>query len=206
MLATFIGLGVILRVSRLLHTPLMSLTNAISAIAVVGSIIVTGSAENPPLIRIYRRRRAVLLDDEHRQRIPDYRPHAENVQIARRGREALMEAIKQLSYLVATALFIFSLHWMNDPKTARRGVFAGAGGNAVGRSGHLVFQRTSRITCGSFVAIVAGLRVGLSAFARAAHGGAATNGAVARLRRIGRRAGRRGRVLHVARRINGTSH
>jgi NAD(P) transhydrogenase subunit alpha len=42
-LATFIGLGVILRVSRLLHTPLMSLTNAISAIAVVGSIIVAGS-------------------------------------------------------------------------------------------------------------------------------------------------------------------
>lgn len=41
-LATFIGLGVILRVSRLLHTPLMSLTNAISAIAVVGAIIVAG--------------------------------------------------------------------------------------------------------------------------------------------------------------------
>lgn len=43
MLSTFIGMGVIARVSRLLHTPLMSLTNAISAIAVVGSIIVTGS-------------------------------------------------------------------------------------------------------------------------------------------------------------------
>lgn len=42
-LATFVGLGVIRRVSRLLYTPLMSLTNAISAIAVVGSIIVTGS-------------------------------------------------------------------------------------------------------------------------------------------------------------------
>lgn len=42
-LASFIGLGVIRRVSRLLHTPLMSITNAISAIAVVGSIIVTGS-------------------------------------------------------------------------------------------------------------------------------------------------------------------
>ena len=41
-LATFIGLGVIRRVSRLLYTPLMSITNAISAIAVVGSIIVTG--------------------------------------------------------------------------------------------------------------------------------------------------------------------
>ncbi len=51
MLATFIGVGVIRRVSRLLHTPLMSLTNAISAIAVVGSIIVTGS-EHPLPIRV----------------------------------------------------------------------------------------------------------------------------------------------------------
>ena len=41
-LSTLIGLGVIVKVSRLLHTPLMSLTNAISAIAVVGAIIVTG--------------------------------------------------------------------------------------------------------------------------------------------------------------------
>jgi NAD(P) transhydrogenase subunit alpha len=41
-LATFIGFQVIQNVSRLLHTPLMSLTNAISAIAVVGSIIIAG--------------------------------------------------------------------------------------------------------------------------------------------------------------------
>jgi H+-translocating NAD(P) transhydrogenase subunit alpha len=50
-LATFIGLGVIRRVSRLLYTPLMSLTNAISAIAVVGSIVVVG-ADHPLTIRI----------------------------------------------------------------------------------------------------------------------------------------------------------
>src|SRR5258705_3670772 len=50
-LASFIGLGVIRRVSRLLYTPLMSLTNAISAIAVVGSIVVTG-ADHPLTIRI----------------------------------------------------------------------------------------------------------------------------------------------------------
>jgi len=42
MLATFVGFQVIQNVSRLLHTPLMSLTNAISAIAVVGSIIIAG--------------------------------------------------------------------------------------------------------------------------------------------------------------------
>src|SRR5438270_6727030 len=50
-LATFIGLGVIRRVSRLLYTPLMSLTNAISAIAVVGSIVVAG-ADYPTTIRV----------------------------------------------------------------------------------------------------------------------------------------------------------
>ena len=50
-LATFIGMGVIRRVSRLLYTPLMSLTNAISAIAVVGSIVVAG-ADYPLTIRI----------------------------------------------------------------------------------------------------------------------------------------------------------
>ncbi len=42
MLATFVGLQVIRDVSRLLHTPLMSLTNAISAIAVVGSLLLAG--------------------------------------------------------------------------------------------------------------------------------------------------------------------
>jgi NAD(P) transhydrogenase subunit alpha len=45
-LATFLGLEVIRRVSPLLHTPLMSLTNAISAIAVVGSIVIAGAGES----------------------------------------------------------------------------------------------------------------------------------------------------------------
>jgi NAD(P) transhydrogenase subunit alpha len=46
MLATFVGFQVIQNVSRLLHTPLMSLTNAISAIAIVGAILITGEEES----------------------------------------------------------------------------------------------------------------------------------------------------------------
>jgi H+-translocating NAD(P) transhydrogenase subunit alpha len=42
MLAAFIGFEVIRRISPLLHTPLMSLTNALDAIAVVGAIVLTG--------------------------------------------------------------------------------------------------------------------------------------------------------------------
>jgi NAD(P) transhydrogenase subunit alpha len=46
LLATFLGLEVIRRVSPLLHTPLMSLTNAISAIAVVAAIQVTAEGHS----------------------------------------------------------------------------------------------------------------------------------------------------------------
>src|SRR5476651_2516162 len=46
LLATFLGLEIIRRVSPLLHTPLMSLTNAISAISLVGSLTILGRAEN----------------------------------------------------------------------------------------------------------------------------------------------------------------
>ena len=38
----------------------------------------------------------------------------------------MIHALTQLAYVVATGLFVLALHWMNDPKTARRGVYAGA--------------------------------------------------------------------------------
>ena len=46
MLAAFIGFEVIRRVSPLLHTPLMSLTNALDAIAVVGAIVLVGEGKS----------------------------------------------------------------------------------------------------------------------------------------------------------------
>lgn len=49
-LASFLGLELIRGVSRLLHTPLMSLTNAIASIALVGSIVITGRQHDDPLI------------------------------------------------------------------------------------------------------------------------------------------------------------
>ena len=51
MLAAFLGFQLIKRVSPLLHSPLMSLTNAIAAVVVVGAIMITGEAEASPLAR-----------------------------------------------------------------------------------------------------------------------------------------------------------
>ena len=45
-LAGFVGYFVITRVPQLLHTPLMSATNAISAISLVGSLVAAGSDQN----------------------------------------------------------------------------------------------------------------------------------------------------------------
>ena len=51
-LAVPLGLELVRRVSPLLHTPLMSLTNAISAITVVGAILITGARDASMLSRI----------------------------------------------------------------------------------------------------------------------------------------------------------
>lgn len=46
-LATFVGFEVITKVPKLLHTPLMSGSNAISGISVIGAILVAGHLEDP---------------------------------------------------------------------------------------------------------------------------------------------------------------
>src|SRR3990172_1896033 len=47
MLAGFLGYHVISRVPPLLHTPLMSATNAISGISLIGSLVVAGANYGP---------------------------------------------------------------------------------------------------------------------------------------------------------------
>ncbi|HUA86998.1 MAG TPA: NAD(P) transhydrogenase subunit alpha [Bryobacteraceae bacterium] len=51
-LAVPLGLELVRRVSPLLHTPLMSLTNAISAISVVGAILIAGAGDSQTLSQV----------------------------------------------------------------------------------------------------------------------------------------------------------
>src|SRR5215208_3196802 len=87
-------------------------------------------ARDPPA----RRHRPVRLDDQHRERVPHHRPHAQDVQDrsqAGRGWPLMSHGLVQLAYIVATGLFVFALHWMNAPATARKGVYAGVAGMAL---------------------------------------------------------------------------
>ena len=49
-LSSFLGLGLIHGVAKLLHTPLMALTNAISSVSVVAALIVLSYPDNSPLV------------------------------------------------------------------------------------------------------------------------------------------------------------
>ena len=101
----------------------------------------------------------------------------------------MMYALSQIGYLVASALFILALHWMNTPATARRGVYAGVAGMAIAI---LVTWADPDVVhhVWIIVAIVGGLRRRRAALARAADGRAAADGAVARVWRAGGRSRR----------------
>lgn len=49
-LAIFVGLEVIAKVPQVLHTPLMSATNAIHGVILVGGLLILGKAEDPLMI------------------------------------------------------------------------------------------------------------------------------------------------------------
>ena len=142
MLAAFLGLDIIRRVSRLLHTPLMSLTNAISSIAVVGAHHhrrrSPRSAEHGP-----RRARGLRVDDQPRERVPHHRPHAAHVQAPGHaqvvtGTTTWLVTTTEILYLVSAALFILALRWMSQPDTARRAVLAAVVGMVLAVGGTLL--------------------------------------------------------------------
>jgi NAD(P) transhydrogenase subunit beta len=71
-----------------------------------------------------------------------------------------MQAIVQLAYILATVLFIFALHWMNTPATARKAVFAGVAGMTIAIA--VTWAQPGVVHHGWIVlAIIAGFVVGI---------------------------------------------
>jgi NAD(P) transhydrogenase subunit beta len=70
------------------------------------------------------------------------------------------EHLTQASYLAAAALFILSLRWLSDPKTARRGVAAGVAGMAAAIVGTLLHPEIVNYTW-IVVAFVVGTVIGV---------------------------------------------
>lgn len=147
LLATFLGLEVIKRVSPLLHTPLMSLTNAISAISLVGSLTLLGRAESPlstvlggiavvasmtnvvsgflitdRMLKMFKSKKTAAA--AHTFTLPIFMIAA----IASGTVNVTAHTITDLTYLIGAGLFVMSLKWMNHPTTAQKSVWAGEAG------------------------------------------------------------------------------
>jgi NAD(P) transhydrogenase subunit beta len=72
----------------------------------------------------------------------------------------MIYAVSQFAYIVASVCFIFALHWMNTPATARKGVYAGVAGTAIAV---IVTWAEPRVVHHAWIvlAIVAGFAVGV---------------------------------------------
>src|SRR5713101_5179857 len=91
--------------------------------------------------RVPRHHRHCRRHQQHRRRLPDHRSHAAHVQI-QRAEETIMppETFIEITYLIATVLFILSLKWLSSPTTARHGVWAGELGMALAVGGTLLYR------------------------------------------------------------------
>ena len=77
---SFLGFELISKVPSQLHTPLMSGSNAISGITIVGALIAAGPAEAAHRDHRARHARRGLRHDQRGRRLPGHRPHAGHVQ------------------------------------------------------------------------------------------------------------------------------
>ena len=144
--------SVISKVPNTLHTPLMSGTNAIHGIVLLGGLLVVGLAGNGDLQQDPARDRDRVRHDQRRRRLPRHRPHARDVQdpspSGRRGeieerergrRVPLATSFLQdqnfldVLYIVAFSLFIQGLRGLTGPTTAVRGNRIAAVGMAIAR-------------------------------------------------------------------------
>ncbi|HXW08020.1 MAG TPA: NAD(P)(+) transhydrogenase (Re/Si-specific) subunit beta [Vicinamibacterales bacterium] len=69
-------------------------------------------------------------------------------------------AITQISYLLAAALFVMALRWLNHPKTARRGVLAGSVGMLAAVAGTLLAPQVMNYTWIAAAAVI-GIVIGV---------------------------------------------
>ena len=125
MLAIFLGFEVISKVPTLLHTPLMSGTNAIHGIVIVGAILVAGSPGADTLTRVVGFV-AVVLGAANV--VGGFVVTDRMLEMFKRRGSAWARPLADLLYLVTIVCFILALRFLSSPRRARLGNLVGAAG------------------------------------------------------------------------------
>ena len=162
-LACFVGYMVVWNVTPSLHTPLMSVTNAISSIIAIGALVqiappLTGAGADRPNAADPRpgRVRARAHGRQHVRRLRGHAAHAGDVPQVRRTTD-MTASLATVSYIGATILFILSLGGLSNPETARRGNLFGMVGMAIAV---LATVLGPRVTPAGYAWIIGALVVG----------------------------------------------
>ena len=156
MLAAFTGYEVIGRVPTILHTPLMSGSNFVHGIVLVGAMVALGRATTTLELVIgflgvaLAAGNAVggyVVTERMLEMFKSSKPAGgqqtgpERREDSTDGRRDLATALVSVSYLLAAFLFITGLKRMSSPVTARGGIVWAGAGMVVATDRHLLHAR-----------------------------------------------------------------
>ncbi|UNK00948.1 NAD(P)(+) transhydrogenase (Re/Si-specific) subunit beta [Ralstonia insidiosa] len=177
-LAIYVGYHVVWTVTPALHTPLMAVTNAISAIIIVGAMLAagltqTGLGRTMGVVAVALAAVNVFGGFLVTQRAGDVQEERAEGQGRRewhkRGDQVMSMNLVTLLYLLASVCFIQALKGLSHPTTARRGNAFGMTGMAIAAVTTLaliyklkseMFAGTESGTSTGFILIFTGLVVG----------------------------------------------
>ena len=154
-LAAFVGFEVISKVPNTLHTPLMSGTNAIHGIVVLGGLLLIGQVDgvlNDILLVVAIAFGTInvvggfLVTDRMLGMFKGKKPDPKRMS---------RNDVIQLLYIVAFSMFIAGLHMLRGPRTAVRGNQVAAVGMAIA-----VFATLLQPGVGDWLLIVVGVAIG----------------------------------------------
>ncbi len=122
-LAMFLGFELITKVPSQLHTPLMSGSNAISGITIVGALLAAGSVRERHAEHLSRHGRRRFRLHQRGWRLSGDGSNVGYVQGKRQREESpdMREPLINFAYIVASVLFIVGLKMLSSQKTAQKG-------------------------------------------------------------------------------------
>ena len=166
-LAAFVGFEVISKVPNTLHTPLMSATNAIHGIVLLGGLLLIGEATGflTELILVIAIAFGTinvvggfLVTDrmlEMFRKRPEPKKAEEQRRVTSSPSPSRIRTSSTRCYIVAFSLFIYGMHLLNHPSTARRGNMVAAVGMAIAVTATLLIEEV-----GDYGLIALGVVVG----------------------------------------------
>ena len=171
-LAVFVGYYVVWSVTPALHTPLMSVTNAISSVIVVGALLAVGVAlvandAGPIWARAFGFVALIFASVNifggflvTQRMLGDVPEEEEVIEIgsAQRELDTMSANLAALLYLVAGVLFILALRGLSSPETSRRGNMFGMIGMAIAVATTLAAHPPAGV--GAWVLVIVGVAIG----------------------------------------------